>query len=42
MPSPAALTGVLTVSLLANVAQELIGFVERKRFAALKNPSAEH
>jgi hypothetical protein len=38
MPSPAALTGVLTVSL--HVAHKLIGFVQRKRLAALKNPYA--
>jgi hypothetical protein len=40
MPSPAALSGILTVSLVANVAHELVGFVERKRFAAPKNPYA--
>jgi hypothetical protein len=38
MPSPAALTGILTVSLLANIAHELVGFIERKRLAAMKNP----
>ena len=40
MPSPAALTGILTVSLLANIAHNLIGFVEREWLAAMKNPYA--
>lgn len=38
MPSPAALNGISTVSLLANVAHDLICLVERKRLAGTKNP----
>ena len=40
MPSPTALTGILAVPLLANIAHDLIGFVEREWLAAMKNPYA--
>jgi hypothetical protein len=40
MPSPARLTRVLAISLLANIAQDLIGFLKLQRCTAMKNPNA--
>jgi hypothetical protein len=40
MLSPGALTGILTAPLFARIADKLVGFIERKRLAAMENPHA--
>ena len=40
MLSPGAVARILTVPLFACITHELVGLVERKRLAAMKNPNA--